>query len=189
MRTSTWVAALMTTLGVLGVGGGALAEPAGAETDARGEMVWRLHTIHYAEIGMAKLEAELARSSDVRAFAYRLLHDHRAANKALLSYAADAELRIAPAMGAQKSDRETQSMLDALRGARPTEVDRTFLTMMVQGHREAIDFVRHARDSTGDKDLQKLLDDLLPTLQRHRDAALTLQAKLRARPPVRSSKR
>ena len=57
------------------------------------------------------------------------------------------------------------------------------------GHTQAYDFARQAREGSNEKAMQSLLDDLAPTLQRHRDRAVELQARLKAHPPVRSSKR
>jgi uncharacterized protein (DUF305 family) len=65
--------------------------------------------------------------------------------------------------------------LQSLNGA---ELDRAFLASMVSGHDKAIDFVRSARGAAHDTDLANLLDQLLPSLQKHRDMATTLTNSL-----------
>jgi putative membrane protein len=56
------------------------------------------------------------------------------------------------------------------------EFDQAFLTMMVNGHEYVIDMVKNAQANAKD-DLKSMLDQMLPTLQRHKDMAQDLMNK------------
>jgi predicted outer membrane protein len=49
--------------------------------------------------------------------------------------------------------------------------DETFVRDMIDDHKKDIAAVTEARDNTTDDKLKKLLTDLLPTLQKHEEAA------------------
>jgi putative membrane protein len=51
------------------------------------------------------------------------------------------------------------------------DFDKKFAQEMLDDHRKAIAALTVARDSTADPQLRKLLTDLLPTLEKHADAA------------------
>ena len=188
---SRWALGALVALGALASGAARANGKEGARPEAqpRGEVLWKLHAIHLTEVGMARLGTELAQSSDVRAYALQALHDHRMLNKSVLTYAAEQDLRLDPGAGAAEHDEKAQRAMDALRAVHLGDFDREFLALMVRGHTQACDFARQARGGSNDREMQKLLDDLSPTLQRHRDRAVELQSRLKAGPPPRSGKR
>ena len=152
--------------------------------------VFKLHHINQMEIKVGKLEEQNGESSRVKQYAARLVRDHQAADRDLMAYARKHKVTMSgPGVGQPENKENTAGTaagdemamqaetkrLESLKGA---ELDRAFLTSMLSGHDAAIDFVRSARGATNDTDLAKLLDDVMPSLQKHRDMAATLNNAL-----------
>jgi len=70
-----------------------------------------------------------------------------------------------------------QHQMDDLQKLTGRDFDRAFLQMMVNGHREAIEMVKTARNDAK-PEVKDLLDKLLPDLQRHEDMANDILNKM-----------
>lgn len=152
--------------------------------------VFKLHHINEMEIKAGKLEQQQGESSRVKSFGAQLVRDHQAADRQVMAYARKHKLEVSgPAVGQAENKENTtgaesademamQAEMKRLESLKGAELDRAFLTSMVSGHDKAIDFVRSARGATSDRDLASLLDQLLPSLQKHRDTAATLSSSL-----------
>jgi predicted outer membrane protein len=91
-----------------------------------------------------------------------LVKDHTAADKKVTSLAKKEKITL----GTQPGAEEMQNM-----PAAGPSFDDKFARDMVDDHKKDIAEVTDARDSTTDPQLKKLLSDVLPTLQKHEDAA------------------
>jgi len=67
-----------------------------------------------------------------------------------------------------------QAKMDQLQKMSGKEFDQAFLTMMANGHDHVIDMVKNAQ-SNASGDLKNMLDQMLPTLERHKQMAQDLQ--------------
>jgi predicted outer membrane protein len=67
-----------------------------------------------------------------------------------------------------------QAKMDQLQKMSGKQFDQAFLTMMANGHDHVIDMVKNAQ-SNASGDLKNLLDQMLPTLERHDQMAKDLQ--------------
>ncbi|MFL5362135.1 MAG: DUF4142 domain-containing protein [Myxococcales bacterium] len=67
-----------------------------------------------------------------------------------------------------------QAKMDQLQKMSGKEFDQAFLTMMTNGHDHVIDMVKNAQ-SNASGDLKNMLDQMLPTLERHKQMAQDLQ--------------
>jgi len=67
-----------------------------------------------------------------------------------------------------------QAKMDQLQKMSGKEFDQAFLTMMANGHNHVIDMVKNAQ-SNASGDLKNMLDQMLPTLERHKQMAQDLQ--------------
>jgi len=64
-----------------------------------------------------------------------------------------------------------ENKMDQLQKMTGKDFDRAFAQMMVNGHREAIEMVKDARSTVQNAEVKSLLEQLLPTLQKHEDMA------------------
>jgi predicted outer membrane protein len=157
--------------------GGSAPAP-GAATDRRAlEVLATLHQTNQEEIQMGKLAQERGHSGAVKRFGAMLVRQHTEADQRLVEYAGKNDYRLPTDDPAMKAKAEaSQRAMEKLRGLEGAAFDRAFATMMVQGHEEAVTLVTRAREQVTDPELQTLLGDLQPVLERHLEQAKALQA-------------
>jgi putative membrane protein len=164
--------------GEMGTGTGTDSANAANAPGDDAHVVAKLHQVNQMEITVGKLAENQAQSKQARDFGARLVKDHQAADKKVMSYA-DKTGIDANAMPQPGSDEEAkmQEKVDHLRNLSGADFDREFATMMADGHRQVIDQVTSARSTVTDPKLKSLLGELLPTLQKHYQTAQTLVSK------------
>lgn len=134
---------------------------AAAEVDS-GKVLNELHHANQKEIAMGKLAEKEGQSKDVKSFGKMLVTDHTAADKKVAAMAKQEKVTLEPAPSMK------DEMASLPKGA---EFDMKFAQLMVDDHKKAIADVTAARDETGDPKLKKLLDEILPILQKHEETA------------------
>ncbi|HXU80500.1 MAG TPA: DUF4142 domain-containing protein [Polyangia bacterium] len=153
---------------------------AGAPETADGDvkLVQKIHEGHQKEIEMAQLAADKARSARVKSYARKLVNDHKAADRQLMSFASKKGLqsRLDQVATPPTADPD-RDMHARLMGETGDEFDRDFVATMIDDHNKAIELVRTARDSAVDPQLRNLLDGVLPKLEKHRKMAQQLADK------------
>jgi len=160
-----------------------------------GDPTWiatKLHRINQGEIKVANIERAQGESAKAKAFATQIARDHERADRQLMAYAKQKkiDLNAVPTTGESDDSRDraassededdiqmqvTLKELKALKGA---DLDRQFVSTMLNGHAKAMDLVRNARAATRDRQLQALLDGLLPALENHHRLAAMLNNTL-----------
>lgn len=163
------------------------APTAGAEGDA--QVVSKIHQANQKEIEMAQMALDKAESPRVKSYARKLLNDHQAADKKLMTYAEKKSLDMSKAdqktaMGTSggtatpaPGSADTGDAHARLQNATGKDFDREFVNMMVDEHDKAIDLVKSAHDSVTDKQLRSQLGAMLPKLEQHRKMARDLADK------------
>jgi putative membrane protein len=142
----------------------------------------KVHEANQKEIEIGQLAADKAKSQRVKAYARKLVSDHKAMDRQLMSWASkkglDTELQQVAAMPSPQAG--GNDMMARLRGETGSEFDQDFMATMVDEHDKAIEMVRAGRDSAQDPELRRLLDAALPKLERHRKDAQAIVDKLKA---------
>jgi len=154
-----------------------------------GDPTWtavKLHRLNMMEIQAGKAEQANGQSPRVKSFAAHMVRDHQAADRQLAAYAKKHKISLRgsefgptqnddnAAAGDDSADLQARADLKALKQHKGRDMDQAFLTAMITGHDNAITMVRDVRAATTDSELSSLLDQLLPSLQHHRDMAATL---------------
>ncbi|HEY2902259.1 MAG TPA: DUF4142 domain-containing protein [Polyangia bacterium] len=146
----------------------------------------KLHRLNMMEIQAGKAEQASGQSPRVKTFAAHMVRDHQAADRQLAAYAKKHKITLrgsefgpSPnddnnASGDDAADLQARADLKELKTHKGRDMDQAFLTAMITGHDNAITMVRESRAATTDSELASLLDQLLPSLQHHRDMAATL---------------
>jgi putative membrane protein len=149
--------------------------------------------IHYVIVGDS-MEVELARlaetraaSAEVRDLARMLMTDHTAYLAEDLEMNKDEDL----ARMANPSDNTLSRLTNVwneLSGLNGSEFDRAFLRHIAMKHQSSIAAYRTLEPSARDDDLEKLLEDRVPLLERHlnraREVAGTLGVDLNVTTPA-----
>jgi putative membrane protein len=154
---------------------------AGAKEQAEGDLklVQKVHEANLNEIELGQLAADKARSPQVKSYARKLVGDHKAFDRQLVSYAEKKGMtsRLDQVTDAPPKRDATTDMRARLMGETGEEFDHDFVATMVDEHDKAIERVRTARDSATDPQLRNLFDGALPKLEQHRKMAQQLLDK------------
>jgi putative membrane protein len=148
----------------------------------------KLHRVNMEEVQAGQLAQQKGASKDVKDYGAMLVRDHQKADQDVKAVASklniDVDAKKMDADRQMKADADHQAKHDAkehkmdeLQKLTGRDFDRAFLQMMVNGHREAIDLVKRARNDVK-PEVKDLLDKLLPDLQRHEDKANDILNKL-----------
>jgi putative membrane protein len=139
-------------------GGQALA----ADPPATANVLNKLHESDQKEIEAGKIAQRNGQSKEVRDYGKMLVKDHTAADKKVTGLAKKEKISLSA------NEPGADEMKNMMAGS---SFDDKFARDMVDDHKKDIAEVTDARDNTKDDQLKKLLTDLLPTLQKHEDAA------------------
>ena len=135
-----------------------------ADPPATSEVLGKLHQSNQKEIEMGKMAQKNGTSKEVKDFGKTLVKDHTAADKKVVALAKKEKVELpAPAAGAAHD-----------MPAAGADFDAKFAQEMLDDHKKDVAEATSARDATNDDKLKKLLTDLVPTLQKHQDAAQKL---------------
>jgi putative membrane protein len=148
----------------------------------------KLHHVNMEEVKAGQLAQQKSTSKDVKDYGAMLVRDHQKADQDVKAVASKLNIDV----DAKKMDADRQMKMDAdhqakreakqhqmddLQKLTGRDFDRAFLQMMVNGHREAIEMVKTARNDAK-PEVKDLLDKLLPDLQRHEDMANDILNKM-----------
>jgi putative membrane protein len=162
-KTMNWLrrGMFVGTLALLG-GGTALA----ADPPVTADVLTKLHESDQKEIEAGKLAQKNGQSPQVRDYGRMLVKDHTAADKKVASLAKEENVPLTDSAPASRARPDPMSGM-----TKDSTFDETFVRDMIDDHKKDIAAVTEARDNTTDDKLKKLLTDLLPTLQKHEEAA------------------
>jgi putative membrane protein len=124
----------------------------------------KLHQSNQKEIAAGKLAQKSGTSRQVKDYGKMLEKDHSAADKKVTALAKQEKIDL-PSTTAGGGSNDMSGM------ASDPMFDTKFAREMVDDHKKDIAEVTEARDATADAKLKKLLTELLPTLQKHQEAA------------------
>jgi putative membrane protein len=148
----------------------------------------KLHHVNLEEVKAGQLAQQKSTSKDVKDYGAMLVRDHQKADQDVKAVASklnvDVEAKKTDADRQTKADADHQAkreakehQMDELQKLTGRAFDRTFLQMMVNGHREVIAMVKSARNDAK-PEVKDLLDKMLPVLQKHEDMAKDILNKL-----------
>jgi putative membrane protein len=135
-----------------------------ADAPMTATVLGKLHHTNLKEISMGKLAQKSGRSKEVKVYGQTLVKDHTAADQKVVALAKQEKINL---------ETHTPPMTDADMPVIPADADfdAKFGRLMLDDHEQSISDASAARDATNDDRLRGLLDEVLPVLWRHRDAA------------------
>ena len=148
--------------GLLVAGSGRAAEA--PKTATTTEVLGTLHESDLKEIQAGEIAQKNGKSKAVRDYGKMLVKDHTVADEKVAALAQRESVDLVAATPAPGPN-EMGTM------ATGPDFDKKFAQEMLDDHRKAIAALTAARDNTADPQLRKLLSELLPTLEKHADAA------------------
>jgi putative membrane protein len=162
-RTFVWLAA---------AAGLALGAPGFAQDGDDAEFVKKAASGGMLEVELGRHVSKNAANPEVRAFGQRMVTDHSAANRELEGVARREGLAVPAEM--EKEHREMLQNLTKLRGA---ELDRAYMSEMVDDHDHDVkEFEEQAEQ--GKTDVDRWAARTLPTLQSHLAQAQSISERI-----------
>ena len=145
------------------------------------ELAGFLHTYNTAEIEIGQMALTKATDPGVRAFAQRIITDHRALEAEVTK--ASQGLNVTPAIGADIEDltEDHQKGMAELNGkAKGREFDEAFLEHEIKMHKKVLDEVEDSIGRNRNPELRPLLEKAQAGLKSHLTTAEELEKKFGA---------
>jgi putative membrane protein len=128
----------------------------------------------YAEIQLAQLALQKARTKGVKDLAQKILDDHQKANSDLAKIATAKGVTLPESTAL--TDKASEAKLKAYSGI---HFDQAYVSNMVDDHKDAITLFQKEAANGSDPDVKQFASSTLSTLQEHLTAAQELENKLK----------
>ncbi len=118
------------------------------------------------EIRTSEMALEKAKSAEVKAFAQKMIDDHKAANEKLMAAASAAALAPPPAT---LDDFHMRRINDLVETDGDEDFDADYMALQVDAHNDAIGLLEgYSGDANAIPQLKMFADEALPTIQAHK---------------------
>jgi putative membrane protein len=163
------------------------------------QVLRHLHHANMEEIKAGQMAQSKASAPAVKDYARTLVQDHQQADKQVLAMGDKMHVDMKKNMDMSDMDHSKmdhskmdhsqtsnmdhdkmkmhQAKMDEMQKLTGKDFDKAYLTMMVNGHEHVISMV-NAAQATAKGDLKAMLDQMLPTLERHKQMAQDLMKNL-----------
>jgi putative membrane protein len=135
------------------------------------------------EASLGQLAERKAENSEVRQFAQRMVADHNKLQNDWANMASRNGVGFSTGFG--KHHRKKLEQLQNLSGK---EFDRAYMTLMIQNHKDYVDYFRKEGRAANSTQVRNLVSAGLPTLEQHWSMAKQIGVKVGADPNAVSSK-
>jgi putative membrane protein len=143
-----------------------------------------LHHDNQSEVELAKLAQQKAGSPAVKQFAQMIIEDHQKGDQRLMSFAREQKWQLGEPKANTEKERASKEYEQALKRRLGTlqgaEFDSLYMAAMVEDHDHAIASVAAAKQQFQGSRLGSELQQLLPTLTKHRDHAYQVLGQIKA---------
>lgn len=132
------------------------------------------------EIRTSEMALEKSTNADVKAFAQKMIDDHKAALDKIKATASSASLMAPPEA---LDDFHMRRINDLTETDGDADFDADYAALQVDAHNDAIKlFEDYSRDSDATPELKALADEMLPALNEHKTMAETLRDNVNKAP-------
>ncbi len=150
--------------------------------DATEALLTGMHELHQVVIELAQLAYAKSDTKEVRAYADRLIRDHRGFDKRLTKVAAAHGLALDDALAAAPDAEERQAamteLMTALGSLDDRQFDVIFVHMMEVAHLSALEVLTREAHAAPGADVQRLIAAVMPQLGQHLRLARNITPRL-----------
>jgi putative membrane protein len=147
-------------------------------SDGDVQMLAHYHDGNQMEIQIGTLAEKQAGSKAVKTYAKMIVDDHKSADRKIVAFAKKHNVTIPKATASseveQKEMNEQKSALDRLKAMKGSDFDREYMKDMEADHDKEVANVETMAAKAQNPDLQQMIRDMKPVLQRHADEARNL---------------
>lgn len=135
------------------------------------DVAFKIEQSHIEEMDLGRMVRDKTNNSDVKDYAKMLVDDHNDSLNKIQDMLKDKNVNQSTTSKAE----DQKSQMNTLQGLSGSELDRQYLSMMVQDHQKDLDELRNAEGSVQNPDLKSYIEDLIPVVQKHLDKAEDIQ--------------
>jgi putative membrane protein len=135
------------------------------------------------EASLGQLAERRAENSEIRQFAQRMVADHNKLQNDWMDMASRNGMAFRTGFG-----RHHRKKLEQLQKLSGREFDRAYMTLMVQNHRDYVNYFRKEGRAANSAPVRNLVSAGLPMLEQHWSMAKQIGVKVGADPSARSSR-
>ncbi len=187
MRNTRWMLAAFAA-GTMGLASTAAAQSGKVPSKLQDDLQ-KLHAADQGEVKAGQFAESAASSSDVKAFAQKMVTDHTQNDQQLSSLAGS--LGVSLEGGAfQKEQKDAQDSMKKFQGKSGSEFDKAYIDQMVKDHeKDAKDVKKMAENAhkDGQGDIAALLTSTHQAIESHLAMAKQLQSSLKNNTPSASA--
>jgi putative membrane protein len=129
-----------------------------------------------AEVKYSELAEKRSNSLKVKAFATRLILEHKKFGEKLEEAARNLDVTVS-----KELDRGQKGAIDGLSRLSGAEFDRAYLARIIEDHERGVKAFENEVEKGNSEELKKLCNDALPRLQRHLKRARELAGEVKGK--------
>jgi putative membrane protein len=126
------------------------------------------------EVETSRLAEQNGSSARVKGFATMMIQDHTNANNELKGLASAKGVMLPDSMMAKH-----RAHVDMLKNKTGKELDKAYMSMMVNDHNEDVNKFQVASNNAADADLKAFAGKTLPTLRKHLDSSKAINTSMK----------
>jgi len=155
--------------------GQASSQPSHSAMSANQRAADLLNTVNKDEIDTAQMMQDHTQNTAVKDFAQTLVNDHKDAQQKLETAAGQSNINLQENKSMQNQDSKLKDRLQNENGAAS---DKAFVNSEIRDHRTAIRELKRLEPQITDPGLKDVVQNAIPVMQKHLDAAQKLQSQL-----------
>jgi putative membrane protein len=160
-------------------GQGTPAQQAAAEVRADGKFIADVTADNLLEVRLGEMAQSKAQSSSVREFGQRMVSDHSRMQNEWTALLSKHGISHTPSL--DSDDEQKVKQLQSLSG---NEFDRAYMTLMIQGHQDAVTRFQNQGRAARSTEVRQLAESELPVLEQHSSLARQVGNQVYAGPVV-----
>lgn len=145
--------------GVFAVSAAAQANETSTENFVRSASIANMFEIESSKIVLGKSE-----NSEIKRFAQRMVDDHSATGRKLKQVLSASDTQLEPA---SELDSRHQNLVNQLQAASVADIDRHYIDIQTDAHKEAVELFRDYSKNGSDARLKNFASETLPKLEEH----------------------
>src|SRR5262249_45193817 len=137
-------------------------------------VAFKIERAHIEEMDLARYVRDKTNNADVKGYAKMLIDDHNDALNKLQSILTDKNVD----QSTNTKPQDEASKMSMLQNSSGPDLDRQYMSMMVQDHQKDLDELKNAEATVQNQDLKEYIQAIIPVVQNHLNKAQDIENNL-----------
>jgi putative membrane protein len=138
------------------------------------DVAFKIEQANIEEMDLGRFVRDKTTNNDVKGFAKMMVDDHNDALNKLQDILK--KNNVDTSVSSKPGD--DRSKMNTLQNVSGPDLDREYMSMMVQAHQKDLNELRNAEATVQNEDLKNYIHDLIPVVQKHLDKAQEIENNL-----------